>query len=306
MAGLASNLAFVFPGQGSQRVGMFSSDTTPPQVINAVNQASEVLGIDLMELSEDAEEINKTEITQPILICAGVGTYRAYLEAGGIPPTIMAGHSLGEYSALVCASIIDFGTAVLMVNSRGEAMQEAVELGTGGMAAVLGLDEASVAEICNNVDDQVWVANINSPEQIVIAGIKVAVEEAGNLCKDKGAKRVVPLPISIPSHCPLMKPASIFLANMLTDIPFISSDIPIIHNASNEAANSVDEIKTNLIEQLVKPVNWVATVNKIMQSAEQIIECGPNKVLHGLNRRIVDADKCLAIDSHAAIDELLT
>lgn len=287
------SLAFVFPGQGSQSVGMVNALAAQyPLVQETFRQASEVLGYDLMALVREGPEdtLNSTEKTQPALLTAGYATWRVWLEKGGPLPSLMAGHSLGEYTALVCSGSLAFTDAVSLVADRGSFMQGAVSAGTGAMAAILGLDDAVIVEICNKVstdNETVAAANFNSTGQVVIAGhtdaVKRAVEEAGAA----GARRSVILPVSVPSHCSLMQPAAEQLAARLSDIPIDAGTIPVIHNVDAATKSSGTAIKQALVDQLSRPVRWVDTIGVMAkQGAKQIVECGPGKVLCGLIKRI--------------------
>ncbi|MFI3246793.1 MAG: ACP S-malonyltransferase [Ferrimonas sp.] len=284
--------AFVFPGQGSQTVGMLAEVAdSQPIIEQTFAEASAVLGFDLWQLVQagPAEELNQTHNTQPALLTASVALYRAYLAAGGQAPAMMAGHSLGEYSALVCSGALAFTDAVSLVALRGELMQLAVPAGVGAMAAIIGLDDDAIAQCCVDAAQGQVVApvNYNSPGQVVIAGHKEAVERAGNACKAAGAKRALPLPVSVPSHCELMKPAAAELAKALANIEIKAPAISVINNVDVAQATSGDAIKDALIRQLYCPVRWTETVNAMAaQGAEHLVEVGPGKVLTGLTKRI--------------------
>ena len=291
------SLAFIFPGQGSQSVGMLSTLAEAfPQVTETFAQASDILKYDLWKLVCDGpiEELNKTYITQPAMLVAGVSVWRVWSEKGGALPSIMAGHSLGEYTALVCSGALDFEEAVSLVAHRGQLMQEAVPAGTGAMAAILGLDDDAVQEVCQIAEKEsaerneiVAAVNFNSPGQVVIAGSKAAVERAMELAKEKGAKRALPLPVSVPSHCQLMKPAADKLAERLAQIDFKVPSVPVIHNYNVVSHDNVDDIRTALAKQLYNPVRWVETIQLFSgRNIETMIECGPGKVLTGLTKRI--------------------
>lgn len=287
-----NKFAFVFPGQGSQSVGMLSPLAEDyPLIIETFSEASNALGFDLWELVKNGpeSELNKTEITQPALLTAGVAMWRLWEDAGGGRPEVMAGHSLGEYTALVCSEVITFADTVALVAERGRLMQEAVPAGTGAMTAILGLDDDVVEDCCNKAREGqiVSIANFNSPGQIVIAGHAEAVERASALAKAAGAKRVVPLPVSVPSHCQLMKAAADKFAERLDSVSFSDGKVPVIQNVDTELRINAAEIKTVLIKQLHQPVKWVETILKIKSMhIAGIIESGPGKVLTGLIKRI--------------------
>jgi len=293
--------AFVFPGQGSQSIGMMQKLAEAYSQVQAVfADASEVLDIDLWDIVNNGPEarLNSTDITQPVMLASGYATWRVYKDAGGTDPVMMAGHSLGEYTALVCAGALAFNDAIKLVSARGRYMQEAVPAGTGAMAAILGLDDDVVVSVCVDAAQQeiVQAVNFNSPGQVVIAGHKSAVERAAELAKEKGAKRAVLLPVSVPSHCQLMKPAADRLAQDLANITISLPAIPVVNNVDVEQSSDSDAIRDALVRQLYQPVRWVETIQKMAGSGiASIIECGPGKVLVGLNKRI---DKTL---NHAAI-----
>jgi len=295
------SLAFIFPGQGSQSVGMLGAlSESFPQVSETFAQASDILKYDLWKLVCDGpiEELNQTHITQPAMLAAGTSVWRVWNEKGGPSPSIMAGHSLGEYTALVCSDALSFEDAVSLVAERGRLMQDAVPAGTGAMAAILGLEDNIVVEVCKTAEKEnaeqneiVSAVNFNSPGQVVIAGNKRAVEKAMELAKEKGAKRALPLPVSVPSHCQLMLPAAEKLAEHLAQIDFKSPSVPVIHNYNVEAHENVDDIRIALAKQLYNPVRWVETIRSLSgQHVNMLIECGPGKVLTGLTKRI---DKAL-------------
>ena len=287
-----TNIAFVFPGQGSQSVGMMSDWGDYQAVVKLVyEEASSVLGYDLWKIVVEGPDgrLNQTEITQPAMLCAGVASWKVIQQTGSFPPPqLMSGHSLGEYSALVCSGAIELGTAVSLVASRGALMQAAVAVGEGSMAAIIGLDDEGVIQACNDVTTGVVEAvNFNAPGQVVIAGNKAAVEQAMENAKAAGAKRALPLPVSVPSHCSLMMHAADKLAEELDQVEINKPQIPVIHNQSANIARDENEIRDLLKKQLYQPVRWVASVRFMNQSGvSTLIECGPGKVLSGLTRRI--------------------
>lgn len=294
------SFAFFFPGQGSQSLGMMNGFENFAVVKNTFDEASAVLGQDLWAMinGEDAAPINETINTQPIMLTAGIATYRAYLEAGGKAPSVVAGHSLGEYTALVVAGALDFADAVKLVRLRAELMQNAVPQGEGAMAAILGLDDDVVRQVCYDAaqGDVVEAVNFNSPGQVVIAGSTAAVERAMQLAKEQGAKRALPLPVSVPSHCSLMKPAADQLATALQNITLHTPQIRVIHNADVAAYHDAEQIKDALVRQLYCPVRWTETVNTLVsEGITESAECGPGKVLAGLAKRINKAANCSAL-----------
>jgi [acyl-carrier-protein] S-malonyltransferase len=289
------SFAFVFPGQGSQSVGMLAQLAAEPLVQETFAEASEVLGYDLWKLCQGGpeDELGKTERTQPAMLAAGVATWRVWRKHGGGLPAAMAGHSLGEYSALVCSGALDFRTAVGLVQFRGQAMQAAVPAGQGAMAAILGLDDADVEAACReaaqgeNVGETVQPANFNSPGQIVIAGTAAAVDRAIEVAKSKGAKRAIKLPVSVPSHSPLMQPAAERLRERLQLVKFGPREVRDIYTVDVRKHGDEASIRKALVEQLVKPVRWTETIQTMLaDGARAIVECGPKGVLTGLNRRI--------------------
>ena len=294
------SFAFFFPGQGSQSLGMMNGFENFAVVKNTFDEASAVLGQDLWAMinGEDAAPINETINTQPIMLTAGIATYRAYLEAGGKAPSVVAGHSLGEYTALVVAGALDFADAVKLVRLRAELMQNAVPQGEGAMAAILGLDDDVVRQVCHDAaqGDVVEAVNFNSPGQVVIAGSTAAVERAMQLAKEQGAKRALPLPVSVPSHCSLMKPAADQLATALQNITLHTPQIRVIHNADVAAYHDAEQIKDALVRQLYCPVRWTETINTLVsEGITESAECGPGKVLAGLAKRINKAANCSAL-----------
>ena len=292
--------AFFFPGQGSQSLGMMNGFEGRAVVEATFDEASAALSQDLWAMmnGSDAAPINETVNTQPLMLAAGVATYRAYLEAGGKTPAVVAGHSLGEYSALVAAGALSFADAVKLVRLRAELMQSAVPQGVGAMAAVLGLDDDQVQAICAQTaqGEVVEAVNFNSPGQVVIAGNVAAVERAMAAAKEAGAKRALPLPVSVPSHCSLMKPAAEKLAEALQDVVIHTPQIRVIHNADVAAYDDADKIKDALVRQLYSPVRWTETVNALVaEGIAESAECGPGKVLAGLAKRINKEAACTAL-----------
>ncbi|OSI09519.1 ACP S-malonyltransferase [Neisseria zoodegmatis] len=304
------SFAFFFPGQGSQSLGMMNGFEGTAAVKATFDEASAALGQDLWAMmnGEDAAVINETVNTQPLMLAAGVATYRAYLESGGKTPDAVAGHSLGEYTALVAAGALDFADAVKLVRLRAELMQNAVPQGEGAMAAILGLDDDVVRQVCSEAaqGDVVEAVNFNSPGQVVIAGSAAAVERAMNLAKEKGAKRALPLPVSVPSHCSLMKPAAEKLAEALKNIDIKPPQIRVIHNADVASYDDPDKIKDALVRQLYSPVRWTETVNTLVaESITQSAECGPGKVLAGLAKRINKEAVCSALTDAAQLEAFI-
>ncbi len=301
----------VFPGQGSQKLGMLSDLAAEFGEVNTVfSEASEVLGVDLWEIAQhDANNsLDQTEITQPILLTAAVAIWRAWQNKNGPLPAILAGHSLGEYSALVCAGVIEFADAVKLVNQRGQFMQSAVAVGEGKMAAIVGLENYQIGEICEAAAEGsvVSAANFNSPGQTVIAGTAEAVERAMLLCKEAGAKRTLPLNVSVPSHCALMQPAAERLETELQQVQFSTAKIPMVQNSNAEISSDPEAIKTNLIKQLYMPVLWVDSVQLMHKAGIQhIVECGPGKVLCGLIKRINSDLACFGSDDPALLESAI-
>lgn len=305
------SLAFVFPGQGSQSVGMLAElAETYPVVKQTYQEASDVLGYDLWKLVSDgpAEELNQTHITQPALLAAGIAVWRVWQEKGGPQPEVLAGHSLGEYTALVASGAISFADGIALVAERGKYMQEAVPAGQGGMAAILGLDDDKVIALCAEAaeGEVVSAVNFNSPGQVVIAGQAAAVDRAIELAKEAGAKRALKLTVSAPSHCALMQPAAERLADKLASIQIQTPSIPVINNADVTAASDADAIRDALVRQLYSPVRWVETVEKMSaEGVDRLVECGPGKVLVGLNKRIVKTMSAAAIFDTATLEAAL-
>jgi [acyl-carrier-protein] S-malonyltransferase len=304
--------AFVFPGQGSQSVGMLNSIAQRPEVLTTMQEASDALGEDVAKLIAEgpAEALSLTTNTQPVMLTAGVAFYRAWLAAGGAAPKVMAGHSLGEYSALVASGVISFKDAVPLVRFRAEAMQSAVPVGTGGMAAILGLDDATVIKVCAEASAAsggvVEAVNFNAPGQVVIAGASDAVTKACELLKAAGAKRALPLPVSAPFHSSLLQPASEKLQGYLANIEFKAPNIPVINNVDVEILNDPIAIKDALVRQAAKPVRWQETIQAMAgQGITQVVECGPGKVLAGLTKRINDQVTGVPVFDEASLTEVL-
>ncbi|HGL4991409.1 TPA: ACP S-malonyltransferase [Neisseria gonorrhoeae] len=294
------SFAFFFPGQGSQSFGMMNGFAEHAIVKNTFDEASAILGQDLWAMinGSDAEIIGQTVNTQPIMLAAGVAVYRAYLEVGGKTPAAVAGHSLGEYTALVAAEALDFADAVKLVRLRAELMQSAVPQGVGAMAAILGLEDEQVRQICaeSAQGEVVEAVNFNSPGQVVIAGNAAAVGRTMAAAKEAGAKRALPLPVSVPSHCSLMKPAADKLAEALKTVEIKQPQIRVIHNADVAAYDDAGKIKDALVRQLYSPVRWTETVNALVSDGiAESAECGPGKVLAGLAKRINKAAACSAL-----------
>lgn len=307
-----SKQAWVFPGQGSQTLGMLKELATEYGIIQETfAQASEALGYDLWDVVQNNEQkLNQTHVTQPALLVASYAIYKLLLEKEQIQPTYFAGHSLGEYSALVCAGVIGFADAVKLVEARGQFMQQAVPIGTGAMFAIIGLDDNKVVASClqakAETNEVVAAVNFNSPGQVVIAGNKKATLVAANLCKEQGAKRALPLAVSVPSHCELMKPAADKLAVLLKKIQFNTPEIPVINNVDVAYPTEPNIIKQALVEQLYSPVRWTETVTKLAElKVEALLEVGPGKVLSGLTKRIDKRLSCVAINTVESINSLI-
>jgi len=304
-------IAFVFPGQGSQSIGMLGDIAEhEPVVTETFAEASAVLGYDLWDLVQNGpeEKLNQTEITQPALLTSGVAIWRLWKSYNGEVPGVLAGHSLGEYTALVCSEAIEFNDAVALVRDRGKYMQQAVPQGTGAMAAILGLEGMRVTEICEQAIDigTVSAANFNSNEQTVIAGEIDAVNYTMDLAKQAGAKRAILLPVSVPSHCALMTPAAENLAQRLLSLTINNAKIPVIQNVDALAHSDANEIMPLLIKQLHQPVYWVDTVNKICEhGCTRIIESGPGKVLTGLIKRINRDIDVVSMHSYGVLESEL-
>lgn len=304
-----STFAFFFPGQGSQSVGMMQGLESQAIVKQTFQEASTVLGVDFWKMATEAnDEINLTQNTQPIMLTAGIATWRVYQSLGGKQPVAMAGHSLGEYTALVASGALSFADALPLVKFRAEVMQKAVPEGQGAMAAILGLDDDIVRAVCREAaqGQVVQAVNFNSPGQVVIAGDKAAVERGMELAKAKGAKRALPLPVSVPSHCELMKPAAEQLRDYLQNVTVQAPQVPVLHNADVESYSDAAQIKDALVRQLYSPVRWVETVQQL--AAQQVLisaEAGPGKVLAGLAKRIVAEMSCVALVNEESIQTFI-
>jgi [acyl-carrier-protein] S-malonyltransferase len=305
------SIAFIFPGQGSQSVGMMRELYHQHEVVrDTFAEASETLGMDLWSLVSDGpeEDLNQTHNTQPAMLVSGTACWRLWQEQGGPAASYMAGHSLGEYTALTCAGVIEFEDAVKLVAERGRLMQSAVPAGVGAMAAVLGLDDDAVRQVCaDSAENQVLQAvNFNSPGQVVIAGQAEAVDRAIEKAKEAGAKRALKLPVSVPSHCELMKPAAEQLGHYMKSLTFNEPVTPVIHNVSAAMVNSTDDIKQSLVEQLYQPVLWVDSIRAMAaDGVTHMIEMGPGKVLAGLGKRIDKTVKTLPVFDLASMDKAL-
>lgn len=307
-----SNLAFVFPGQGSQKIGMLAElAILNPTVEATFKEASDVLGYDLWQMIQQGEQadINLTERTQPMLLASSVAIWRLWNEKGGPTPAQMAGHSLGEWSALVCAGAVEFADAVNIVRARGAYMQEAVPVGEGAMAAILGLSDEVITAACDKARDDgiVDAVNFNAPGQVVIAGSAAAVDRAIAICKEAGAKRALALPVSAPFHTSLMQPAAEQLTELVESTTFASPTIPVIHNVTAKPEQDAKAIKSLMLEQIYKPVLWVDCILALKAAgAEHFVECGPGRVLNGLTKRIDRDLKSLSTDYIASLDNALT
>ena len=302
-----THFSFIFPGQGSQSVGMMADFNGHPLIQSTFNEASEVLNVDFWKMAtEPNEDINQTIHTQPILLTAGIATWRLWQSKTDKLPTYLAGHSLGEYSALVASNAIEFKDALKLVKYRAEVMQKAVPEGVGAMAAILGMTDQEVVDACKEAQENevVEAVNFNSPGQVVIAGNVLAVERAIEIAKSNGAKRAILLPVSVPSHCTLMQKASEELRAYLDTIPIYKPSINVIHNVDVMTHDDANSIKDALSKQLCHPVRWVETIQKIAShQISDIAECGPGKVLTGLAKRISAELKGAALVSENAIDE---
>ena len=305
-------LAFVFPGQGSHSVGMMNAMSAEfPVVKETFAEASQALGKDLWQLVEQGpeEKLNQTEVTQPAMLAAGVAIWRVWIEKKGPLPQMMAGHSLGEYSALVCAEALDFSDAVKLVADRARFMQEAVPIGQGGIAAILGLDDDAVRKLCEQAaqGEVLDAVNYNSPNQVVIAGTATAVARAVEQSKAAGAKRAVVLPMSVPAHSRLMRPAAQRMTERIKTVTVHSPRVPVIHNVHLQAESDPAAIRNALVRQIESPVRWVELILKMTaDGVDRMVECGPGKVLAGLNKRIVKTVETFSVLDPATLRETLT
>ncbi len=300
--------SLVFPGQGSQSVGMMSAYGENPVIRATFAEASEALGEDLWEMvcEGPAERLALTVNTQPLMLAAGVAVYRAWAAAGGPVPAVLAGHSLGEYSALVVAGALSFSDAVPLVRFRAQAMQQAVPAGDGAMAALLGLEADAVRQLCVDAaaGEVVEAANLNAPDQIVIAGSRAAVGRAIELAKARGAKRAIPLPVSAPFHCALMRPAAERLAERLAAVPISPPVIAVLNNVDVVVCDSPEQIRDALVRQAFSPVRWIESIRAIeARGVSHVIECGPGRVLAGMNRRIAKNLQCGSLHDAASLDQ---
>ena len=304
-------LAFVFPGQGSHSVGMMNALAAEfPVVRQTFSEASQALGYDLWQMVEQGpeEKLNRTEVTQPAMLVAGVATWRAWLASKGPLPQVMAGHSLGEYSALVCAEALDFPDAVKLVADRARFMQEAVPIGQGGIAAILGLDDDAVRKLCEQAaqGEVLDAVNFNSPNQVVIAGAAAAVARAVEQSKAAGARRAMVLPMSVPAHSRLMRPAAQRMAARIKTVNVRSPRVPVIHNVHLRAESDPEAIRNALVRQIESPVRWVELIQKMAAGGvDRMVECGPGKVLAGLNKCIVKTFETLPVCDPASLREAL-
>jgi [acyl-carrier-protein] S-malonyltransferase len=306
---MQNKLAFVFPGQGSQAISMLSDFSDNVIVKATFNEASTALGYDLWALISEGpvEKLNQTNFTQPALLTASVALWRVWQSESDVMPDVMAGHSLGEYSALVCAGVFSLTEAVVLVEKRGEFMQTCVPEGVGAMAAIIGLDDQMIIDACKQAQEGEVVAavNFNSPGQVVIAGHKSAVERAGVICKSEGAKRVLPLPVSVPSHCALMSSAAEKLAIELNNVTFNEPKTPVINNVNVAFETSAQAIKTALIQQLYSPVRWSETITTLSEdNVTKLAEIGPGKVLQGLNKRITKTMTAVSFNDVVSLQKL--
>ena len=299
-------LAMVFPGQGSQAVGMLRGYAGLPHVQDTVEEARNVLGADFVQLLDEgpAEKLNLTVNTQPAMVTAGIAAFRAWRALGGPMPQLLAGHSLGEYSALVAAGALELRDCLPLVRFRAQSMQEAVPQGQGAMAAILMLDDDAVRAACSEAGGTVQAVNFNAPGQVVIAGEKAAVERAMEACKTKGAKRAMLLPVSAPFHSTLMKPAAAKLETYLDKVSVSAPRISVINNVDVAIESAPDRIKSALVRQAASPVRWVETIKKMADAGvTHIVECGPGKVLAGMTKRIAPGIKSFAAADRASLEE---
>ncbi|ENA30661.1 MULTISPECIES: ACP S-malonyltransferase [Pseudomonas] len=300
---MSASFAFVFPGQGSQSLGMLADiGAQHSQIRDTFAEASDALGYDIWSLVQQGpeEQLNQTDKTQPAILTASIALWRLWEARGGVRPSYVAGHSLGEYSALVAASALAFTDAVRLVERRGQLMQEAVPAGEGAMAAILGLEDADIVNACAEAaqGDVVSAVNYNAPGQVVIAGNAAAVMRAVELCKARGAKRAVPLPVSVPSHCELMRPAAERFAEAVNAIQWQQPSIPVVQNVNAGVSADLTALKQNLLAQLYSPVRWVESVQLLADKGViQLVECGPGKVLAGLNKRCVKGIETYSLDA---------
>ena len=304
-------LAIVFPGQGSQIIGMLDNlITIDKKAREIVNIASDILGYDILKIISDGpkEKLDSTEVTQPAILLTSYVTWLLWKHESNTIPSVLAGHSLGEYTALLCADIISFEDAIMIVSERGKYMQQSVPDSTGAMAAILGLDDSLIEQLCSNAaeDEIVSAANYNSPGQVVVSGHKNAVNRLINLAKNAGARRAILLPVSVPSHCALMKDTANKFSKLLDKITFNNAQIPILQNVDAKLKTNAADIKTALIKQLYEPVRWVDTINEIHRiGVTKIIECGPNNVLSGLIKRIEKSFELFSISDKPSLDKTL-
>ena len=304
-------LAIVFPGQGSQTIGMLDNlITIDKKAREIVNIASDILGYDILKIISDGpkEKLDSTEVTQPAILLTSYVTWLLWKHESNAIPSVLAGHSLGEYTALLCADIISFEDAIMIVSERGKYMQQSVPDSTGAMAAILGLDDSLIEQLCSNAaeDEIVSAANYNSPGQVVVSGHKNAVNRMINLAKNAGARRAILLPVSVPSHCALMKDTANKFSKLLDKITFNNAQIPILQNVDAKLKTNAADIKTALIKQLYEPVRWVDTINEIHRiGVTKIIECGPNNVLSGLIKRIEKSFELFSISDKPSLDKTL-
>lgn len=300
---MSASLAFVFPGQGSQSLGMLAEHGAQQKlVLDTFAEASDALGYDLWALTQTGPEetLNQTDKTQPAILAASIALWRVWLAESGARPAFVAGHSLGEYSALVAAGSLGFADAVKLVERRGQLMQKAVPAGQGGMAAILGLEDADVLAACAEAaqGDVVSAVNFNAPGQVVIAGSAAAVERAIEACKARGAKRAMPLPVSVPSHCALMRPAAEQFAESVTAIDWKAPQIALVQNVSAAVVDDLEVLKRDLLAQLYNPVRWVESIVRLSESGvTNLVECGPGRVLSGLNKRCVKGINTYNLDT---------